>query len=120
MTRIVAALLLVLEPFHLATEVVTVLPTIAPRGLLAGVELMIHGAVAALAAAAGLALWNAAPDGRRLGRIAVAAVVVRTLQSLYWSVLPDNTMPGDEPVVAGIAVVIGSIAIAVLSIRGRR
>ena len=103
MLRIVAVLLIAWEPARFAIEALTVVPTIAYRGAAAALELAIHGCVAALAAAAGLALWNAAPDGRKLATIAVAASLLRTIQSLYWSSLPNDTPPGDEQIYAGLA-----------------
>jgi len=33
------------------------------------------------------------------------------VQSLYWSALPNDTRPGDEPIVAAIAIAIGFVAI---------
>ena len=64
--------------------------------------------------AAGLALFNGAPDARRLATFAVIGVAARTVQSLYWSVLPNNTTPGAEPVFAGVAIVAAGVAIVVL------
>lgn len=113
------ALLLFLEPLHFASEALTVLPTIAYRGAAAAVELVVHGLVAALCAAAGLSLWNGSPDARRLATAAIVAAIGRTLQSLYWSALPNDTRPGDEPIVAAIAIGVGIIAL-VLVRRPRR
>lgn len=114
-----AALLLFLEPLHFAFEALGVLPTLTYRGVPATIELIAHGSVAALCAAAGLALWNGAPDASRLASIAIVTAVARTLQSLYLSALPNNTRPGDEPIVAATAIVVGLIAL-VLVRRTRR
>jgi len=82
------------------------------------VELVAHGGVAALCAAAGLGLWNRAPDGRRLAMVAVVVSLFRTAQSLYWSALPRNTPPGDEPwLLAGT--LLAALA-AMLVLRSRR
>ena len=110
----VAVLLIAWEPLRFAIEALTVLPTIAHRGALSAIELFCHGGVAAFCAAAGVNLWNWSPDGRKLGTIAVIAAVVRTIQSLYWSVLPNNTVPGDEPLVASVAVIAGLGAIVAI------
>jgi hypothetical protein len=112
--RLVALLLIFPESMHFANEVLSVLTTLPYRGLLAAVELVAHAGVAAFCVFAGLALWNAGPDARRLGVAAVVLSVARTIQSLYWSSLPDNTMPGDEFLRAFIAVALGIVAIVVI------
>jgi len=112
--RIVALLLIAWEPLRFANEALTVLPTITARGGLAAIELLVHGAVAAICAGAGLALWNSSPDGRKLGAIAVGAAASRAVQSLYWSALPNNTVPGDEPLIAGLTAIVAVGAIVAL------
>ena len=114
MRRLVVALLLFLEPLHFAMEALSVLPTLAYRGGMAGGELLVHGMVAALCTAGALALWNGAIDARRLATIAVAAAVARRIQSLYWSSLPDNTRPGDELFAAAVAVLVGGVAVLII------
>src|SRR5688500_8374224 len=96
MIALVAALLVFLEPLRFAAEALAVIPTITYRGVLALIELVAHGLVAALSAAAGLSLWNGSPDGARLARVAIVAVTARSIQSLTWTVLPNNTPPGSE------------------------
>lgn len=112
--RVVAALLLLWEPLNFALEALTVLPTIVYRGWVPALELAAHGAVAALTAAGGLALWNRTPDARRIATMAIIAAVARNIQSLYWSALPSATPPGDEPLTAGIALLVGAVALAML------
>lgn len=114
MITIVAALLVFLEPLRFGAEALAVLPTIGYRGPLAMIELAVHGLIAAVSAAAGFALWNGSPDGRRLARIAIIAVTARALQSLAWSVLPNNTPPGGEFFSAGVAIAISAAALVVL------
>lgn len=114
MITIVAALLVFLEPLRFAAEALRVLPTIAYRGAFAIVELVAHGLIAALSAAAGLALWNGSPDGRRLARFAIIAVTARTIQSMIWTVMPNNTPPGSELLSAGVAIAISVAALLVL------
>ena len=114
MLRVLAVLLIFWEPLRFAAEALGVLPTIAYRGALASAVLVLHGIVAALSAAAGLALLNGAPDGRRLAMFAVVAVAARTIQSLYFTVLPNNTTPGAEPVFAVLAVGIAGVALVVI------
>ena len=114
MARVVALLLLVWEPLRFASEALGVFTTIPYRGILAVLELVAHGLVAALAAAAGLALWNGAPDARRLASLAILASLARVIQSLYWSRLPNSTMPGDEPRILTIALVVASLMLLAL------
>ena len=109
--RVLVALLLLVEPLRFAVEALTVFPTIAYRGPLAGAELVVHGIVAALSAAGGLALLNAAPAARAIASAGIVASVLRTLQSLYWSVLPNNTAPGDELLFAVAATFLGAVAL---------
>ena len=120
MLRLIAALLLLLEPLRFAAEALMVFPTLAYRGAPAAVELVAHGAVAALCAAAGLGLWNGAPDARRLAMLAVVVSLLRTAQSLYWSALPGNTPPGDEPWILGATLLAALVAMAVLRTRRAR
>jgi hypothetical protein len=108
-------ILLLWEPMNFAGEALTVVPSIVHRGLLPALELSTHGVVAALAAAAGLAIWNVAPAARHLGTVAIIASAARTLQSLYFSTLPNNVVPGDEPAIALPAVVIAAIALVIIS-----
>jgi hypothetical protein len=104
-------ILLLWEPMNFASEALTVLPSITFRGVTPAMELLGHGLVAALAAAGGLALWHGAPSAARLGGAAVLASVARTIQSLYFSTLPHNVMPGDESSIAAAALVIAAIAL---------
>ena len=96
---------------NFANEALTVLPSITFRGVTPALELLVHGVVAALAAAGGLALWNGAPSAARLGSAAMIAAVMRTIQSVYFSTLPHNVMPGDESSIAFGALAIGAIAL---------
>jgi hypothetical protein len=105
--RIIAGLLILSEPLRFAAEALMVLQTIGYRGTLAALELTIHGGVAAVCAAAGFALWNGSPDSKRLAAIAIVVAFLRVIQSLYWSVLPNNTVPGDEPLIAAAALIAG-------------
>jgi hypothetical protein len=117
MINVVAALLIFLEPLRFAAEGLMVIPTISYRGALAIAELVAHGAVAGLSASAGFALFNKSPDGPRLARLAILVVTARSLQSLTWSVLPNNTPPGSELFSAGVTFAIAAVSLLVL--RGR-
>jgi hypothetical protein len=111
MRRSIVTLLLVLEPLHFGFEASRVLSTIAYRGRVAAIELGAHAIVAVVCAGAALAFWNGGPDARRWITIAAVASVARTIQSVYWSVLPDDTRPGDELIVALTAMALGTITL---------
>ena len=117
MKALVAILLIAVEPLHFSGEVVGVLPTITYRGWIAMIELVLHAGVAALCVMAGFALLNDAPDGRRIATIALVVSLLRVVQSTWLSALPDNTVPGDEPLKISIAA--GAAAIALLIVRRR-
>lgn len=116
MIRVVAALLLFWEPLSFAVEALTVLPTLAYRGWLASLELAWHALVAALAASGGLALWNGAPSAIRLATLAIVVSVTRTIQSAWWSALPSATVPGSEPFISVIAILIAALCLAALHV----
>jgi hypothetical protein len=88
--------LAVWRPLNVAAEVTGTLSTLAMRGPAALLELSIHAAVGALALAAGWAMSIANPNAPMLARIALAACAATSVQSLYWTSLPDNIMPGDR------------------------
>jgi hypothetical protein len=75
------------------------------RGPLGVIELLWHGAVAVTAVAAARALWSESPAGPQLATIAVIASAAASIQSLYWSVLPHQTKPGDERILATLSIV---------------
>jgi hypothetical protein len=91
-------------PLGFANEVGVTLPSIGMRGAPGAIELIAHAAVAALSVAACRALWTAAPAGRTLAAVALVASALASVQSLYWSVLPHQTKPGDELPLAFLAV----------------
>lgn len=89
----------------IAAELGAVLPSLGLRGPVAAIELGVHGAAAALAAAGGWSLWTGAPHGVALARAALVTNAVVSVQSLYWSVLPSQTRPGDELALATLSLV---------------
>jgi hypothetical protein len=88
--------LFIWEPMKLAREVSATLGSVAMRGPVAVLELAAHAAVAALAVAAAWALWIGNPRSPVFAALALGASAAADVQSLYWSVLPANTMPGDR------------------------
>lgn len=84
------------EPLRLATELSGSLGTMGMRGIAGVVELGAHAAIAALAVAAAWALWIQNPQSPALASMALAASAATTVQTLYWSRLPGNAVPGEQ------------------------
>lgn len=104
MRALLALILLVWYPLNFAAEALQTLPTIGMRGPVAALELAVHAIVAATCVAGGWSLWTGAASGPALARIALIAVAFTAVQSLYWSQLPGQTMPGDELPLALLAI----------------
>jgi hypothetical protein len=79
-----------------AGEVTATLGSIGMRGSAAVLELSVHAAIAAVAAAAGWGLWIGNPRSPDVAVFAIGASAAASIQTLYWSVLPSSTMPGDR------------------------
>jgi hypothetical protein len=101
---VLSAFLFLWEPLRVAGELTQALPTMGMRGWLAGVELLAHASVAAIAAAAAWSLWNGASHGPGLAIVALSLSAAVTIQSLYWSRLPRQTPPGAQLPLAVLAV----------------
>ena len=106
---LLCATLLVWRPLDFAIEFPSTLSSLGMRGAPGVIELLFHGAVAALAVAGVRALSNAMPSGLMLARAALAGSAVATVQSFYWSVLPHQTMPGDKLPLATLGVVVAGV-----------
>ena len=106
--------LLLFEPLNFAVKALTVVPTIVYRGWLPAIELTLYGCVAAVNAAAGLSLLNGTPAAYRLATIAVLAACARTIQSVSFTSLPNETVPGQEPYVIIAALTFTIIALAII------
>ena len=96
--------LAVWQPLTLAAEVTATLGSLAMRGPVGVAELVAHALVAAVAFAAGWGLWSGNPNGPALAEIALTAGAAATVQSLYWTWLPRNTMPGDRLPLSVVAI----------------
>lgn len=115
MIRVVAALLLIWEPLNFAGGALTALPTIVYRGWMAATELAAHAGVAAVATSAAIALWNTAPSARRLASIAIVLSVARTIQATWWSALPSATVPGSQPFIVFLTILIAAISLTIVN-----
>jgi hypothetical protein len=113
------AFLFVWEPRKLAGEISASLGTMSMRGPGAVMELIAHAAVAALAVAAAWALWIGNPRAPAFAVVALVASAAAAVQSLYWSSLPGQTMPGDHLPLALLAVAHAAGWIAYLRISQR-
>jgi hypothetical protein len=116
---LLVAFLLVWMPLTFSGELNATLPSIAMRGSAAVLELLVHAATTALAVAAGLALVRRDPHGPMFAVIALAGSCAAVVQSMFWSVLPRQTMPGDRTIVALASIVHAAVWIAYLR-RSRR
>jgi hypothetical protein len=96
--------LFVWEPLKLAGEISAASGTLSMRGPAAVIELIAHAAVAALAVAAAWALWIGNPRAPAFAAFAVASSAAAAVQSLYWSVLPRDTSPGERMPLAAAAI----------------
>ena len=94
--HVLAVFLFVWEPLRIAEEITQSLPTIGMRGGLAVGELLAHAIVAAVAVAAAWSLWNGADHGPFLATIAVSLSAAVSVQSLFWTRLPQQTAPGAQ------------------------
>lgn len=99
------AVLILWRPFNFAIELPSALPSLGMRGIAGALELLFHGAVAALAIAAVRALMGELPIGPPLAAAALVASAAASVQSLYWSALPNQTVPGSELPLAAFAIV---------------
>jgi hypothetical protein len=112
---LLCATLLLWRPLDFAIELPTTLPSLGLRGAFGIIELLFHGAVAAVAVAAVRALSGKMPAGLSLARVALAMSAVASVQSQYSSVLPHQTMPGDKLPLAILSVLVAAIWLLYLS-----
>ena len=116
---VLAVFLFVWEPMRVANEITQSLPTMGMRGAAAGVELVAHALVAAIAVAAAWALWNGADHGPFLGTLAILLSAATSVQTLYWSGLPQQTPPGAPLPLAVLAAAHAAGWVGYLQFRGR-
>lgn len=107
-------ILFVWAPWSFSMELGVSLPSLGMRGPLAIVELAAHFAATALAVAAGWSLWLRRPHGPMLARVAVIALALIWIQSLYWTVLPRQTSPGSELPLAALSIAHAAVWLAYL------
>ena len=119
MIAVLCAALVLWRPLDFALELATTLSSIRMRGALGVIELLWHGGVAATAVAAAQALWSGGPAGTRLAVVALILSAAASTQSNYWSVLPHQTMPGDERILVAVSIVHAAFWLIYLARRSR-
>jgi hypothetical protein len=93
---ILSIVLYIWQPVTFAGELLLSLGSLGMRGVPAVIELLAHGGSAGLSIAASRALSNETPAGPAMAAVALVMAAILGVQSLYWSSLPHNTMPGDK------------------------
>ena len=101
---LLAAILILWQPLGFAATAGRTIPSLGFRGWIAAIELVVTGFAAALSVAAAWSLWNRAPHAVPLARFALILSTARTVQSLYWTRLPSDVVPGTERILTAFAV----------------
>jgi hypothetical protein len=101
---VLCAVLLLWRPFDFVFELLQSLSSIGMRGVPGALELLFHGLVAATSVAAVRALSSRLPVAPALAAVALIGSAVATVQTLYWTALPHQTIPGTEALLSTIAV----------------
>ena len=115
---LLCAALLLWRPLDYAFELSQSLTTLGMRGVPGAIELLFHGIVAAVAVAAAQSLWSERPSGPSLAAVALIGSAAATVQTVYWTALPHQTVPGSERLISALA--IGHAAIWLLYLRRSR
>lgn len=102
---LLSTFLMAWAPLRIAAEFEGSIGILAMRGPWASAELLAHATIAASCVASGWALWSGNPAGPRLAAYALAVSAVASVQSLYWSALPHQTVPGERLPFAILAIV---------------
>ena len=101
---VLCAVLILWRPFDFVFELLQSLPSLGMRGAPGAIELLFHGLVAAISVAAVRALSSRLPVAPALAAVALIGSAVATVQTLYWTALPHQTIPGTEALLSTIAV----------------
>ena len=116
---LLSVLLILWRPLDYAVELPQSLSTMGMRGVPGAIELLFHGIVAAISVAAAIALWNERSSGPALASVALIGSAAATVQTLYWTALPHQTVPGSERLISAVAIGHAAIWLLYLS-RSRR
>ncbi len=103
--QLLSSYLLVWVPATFAVELLSVLPSIGMRGPAAWIELAVHGAVAIMCAVAGRMIRLGTPAASPLAVTGILARAAITIQSLFWTTLPQDVAPGTRGIWIALACV---------------
>ena len=106
---VLCAVLILWRPFDFVFELLQSLPSLGMRGVPGALELLFHAVVAVISVAAVRALWSRQPVGPALAAVALIGSAAATVQTLYWTALPHQTIPGTEALLSAVAVVHAAI-----------
>jgi hypothetical protein len=94
LAQLLSSYLLIWAPGTFALELLATLPTVGMRGPRGWLELTVHGGAAMFCAVAGRMLRIGNPSAHVAAAIAVAVRAAVSLQSLFWTALPQDVAPG--------------------------
>ena len=101
--QLLSSYLLIWAPGTFAVELISALPTMGMRGAPAWIELAVHGVVAIVCAVAGRMLRIGTPAAPALAASGILARAAISIQSLFWSALPQNVPPGTRGFLTALA-----------------
>jgi hypothetical protein len=116
---ILAVVLLLWQPLTFASTAGRALPSLGFRGWIAIVELIAAGLIAAVSVAAAWSLWSRTPHGVPMARLALILAAARSVQSLYWTRLPSDVIPGTQGLLATIILAHAALWLVFLSLPRR-
>jgi hypothetical protein len=112
--QLLSSYLLVWVPGMFAIELLSTLPSMGMRGPLAWIELMVHGAVAALCTVAGRMIRLGTPAASSLAAAGIIARAAVAVQSLFWTRLPADVAPGTRGLFTALACVNAAVWLGVV------
>jgi hypothetical protein len=92
------------QPVSFAAESSLALGSVSMRGTIGVLELTVHAAITAIAVAAAWALWIRNPNAPRMAEIALVGGALATVQTLSFSRLPHDVVPGARLPIALFAI----------------
>ncbi len=107
-------------PLRFANELFASAPSLDMRGIPALLELAAHAVVALMCATAGWMVWIRSPAAVPLSEGAVVASFMMSIQSLFWTVLPSDVVPGHRLPLAAIAFALALFWLALIELARRR
>ena len=102
-SQLLSSYLLIWAPGTFALELLSALPTMGMRGAPAWIELTVHGVVAAVCAVAGRMIRIGTPAAPALAVAGILARAAVSLQSLFFTTLPQDVAPGARGIYVTVA-----------------